>query len=158
MLVGELWASKSTQSKSYPQQVEHTAYIYGQDIVKQNKDCYKHVGYCPQFDALSKELTGRQTLQLYCWLRGVTGDKCNAFVDDLLNALGLTYKQHEPVGNYSMGMSRRLSIGVAITGMFVFDASSSCSLLLCCLFFYYFFHLFFIILFAHNKGDEINAS
>lgn len=31
----------------------------------------QNLGYCPQFDALYDELTGREHLQLYARLRGV---------------------------------------------------------------------------------------
>lgn len=32
---------------------------------------HKYIGYCPQFDALIDELTGKEQLTLYARLRGV---------------------------------------------------------------------------------------
>ncbi|CAG2067022.1 unnamed protein product [Timema podura] len=46
------------------------------------------IGYCPQFDALIDNLTGRETLQMYCLLRGIPNSEIpqiiNKLADDLL--------------------------------------------------------------------------
>jgi ABC-type multidrug transport system fused ATPase/permease subunit len=64
MLTAEVKPSQSVQSQ-YDPTIEHTAYIDKFDVVKNPLDCYHNVGVCPQFDALSLELTGRQTLNFY---------------------------------------------------------------------------------------------
>jgi len=43
------------------------------------------VGYCPQFDALIDQMTGRETLFMFARLRGILD--IPAMVDELLQAL-----------------------------------------------------------------------
>jgi ABC-type multidrug transport system ATPase subunit len=114
MLTSDYISSQSIESKQDPS-VEHTAFISGYDIIKNNEDCWKELGFCPQFDALNLALTARETLTLYCHLRGVT-ENAHLFVRDLLNALGLDYAADRKASGYSLGMRRRLSIGVALVG------------------------------------------
>jgi len=116
MLTSDYISSKSTESQSFPALVKHTAFLNGHDIIQENEECWTQLGFCPQFDALNLALTGRETLTLYCWLRGVTGDICKLFVKDLLNALGLEYAADRRADSYSLGMRRRLSLGVALVG------------------------------------------
>lgn len=47
-------------------------------------------GYCPQFDALFNELTGRETLKLYALLRGLRPAEIAVFTADLAANLGFT--------------------------------------------------------------------
>jgi len=47
------------------------AFINGLEIQKDRFGSLREFGYCPQFDALLQQLTGRETLYLYARLRGV---------------------------------------------------------------------------------------
>ena len=47
------------------------AFINGLEIQKDRFGSLREFGYCPQFDALLQQLTGRETLYLYGRLRGV---------------------------------------------------------------------------------------
>ena len=49
---------------------------------------YSLLGYCPQYDALIDQLTGRETLVMFARLRGVRD--VTACVDQLLKDLLLT--------------------------------------------------------------------
>lgn len=55
------------------------AYLYSQ--VRQN------LGYCPQYDALIDQMTGRETLFMFARLRGVKEEKIPAVVEGLMAAL-----------------------------------------------------------------------
>ena len=46
-----------------------------------------NLGYCPQFDALHDQLTGRETLNMYARLRGVPSDSMDTVVSSLIDAL-----------------------------------------------------------------------
>lgn len=46
------------------------AYVDGLSVKKDLNEVYKRIGYCPQFDAILEDLTGRETLRMYCLLRG----------------------------------------------------------------------------------------
>ena len=49
----------------------------------------QRIGYCPQFDALIDQLTGRELLYMYARLRGVQEGRIPNVVEDLINALML---------------------------------------------------------------------
>ena len=47
----------------------------------------QRIGYCPQFDALIDQLTGRELLSMYARLRGVPEAIIPQVVEDLIQAL-----------------------------------------------------------------------
>lgn len=72
------------------------------------------IGYCPQFEALSGGLTGRQHLVLFSKLRGIPPHQLNDVVNDALNMLELMPHADKPVSAYSGGNCRRLSTAIAL--------------------------------------------
>ena len=50
----------------------------------------REMGYCPQFDALPEELTGRETLRLFGRLRGVPENQIDAHIRSTAATLNLT--------------------------------------------------------------------
>ncbi|GIY36585.1 ATP-binding cassette sub-family A member 7 [Caerostris extrusa] len=49
-----------------------------------------YLGYCPQFDALIDRLTGREMLELFAQLRGLTGPNLQERVDKMIKMTDLT--------------------------------------------------------------------
>ena len=47
------------------------------------------MGYCPQFDALIDQMTGRETLYMYARLRGVPASNIKRVVDNLISLMML---------------------------------------------------------------------
>lgn len=47
------------------------------------------IGYCPQFDAINDQLTGKESLQLMAILRGISPLKINKHVDKWIKLLGM---------------------------------------------------------------------
>lgn len=47
------------------------AWIRGLSLKNEMNKINKIIGYCPQFDALILDMTGRETLEMYCLLRGI---------------------------------------------------------------------------------------
>lgn len=47
------------------------------------------IGYCPQFDALNDQLTGRETLKLMATLRGIPSSDTKRHVDKWIVLLGI---------------------------------------------------------------------
>jgi ATP-binding cassette subfamily A (ABC1) protein 3 len=45
------------------------------------------LGYCPQYDALIDQMTGRETLFMFARLRGVREEKIPSIVEGLMSAL-----------------------------------------------------------------------
>eukprot|EP01135_Chromosphaera_perkinsii_P011449 Nk52_evm25s2402 gene=Nk52_evmTU25s2402 len=93
-----------------------TAYIAGYDISTSMHEVRKHVGYCPQFDALIETLTGRELLKLYGRMRGIKGESLNYVVNETLEHMGLTVYADKLCGSYSGGNKRKLSCAIAIIG------------------------------------------
>lgn len=46
-------------------------WVRGFNLKTEMNKVRKIIGYCPQFDALIGDMTGRETLEMYCMLRGV---------------------------------------------------------------------------------------
>ncbi|KAH7694692.1 CBN-CED-7 protein [Aphelenchoides avenae] len=70
------------------------------------------IGYCPQVDALSPDLTGRETLTLIGRLNGLKGVASR--VEMVLESIRLADEGDKLVEHYSGGQKRRISIGVAL--------------------------------------------
>ena len=58
------------------------------------------MGYCPQFDALIDQMTGRETLTMFARLRGVDEDQIKSVVIDLLHIMMLTQYADKECGTY----------------------------------------------------------
>ncbi|KHJ81898.1 ABC transporter, ATP-binding protein, partial [Oesophagostomum dentatum] len=72
----------------------------------------QHVGYCPQFDALSPRLSCRQNMLV---IAGIIGyKKPGLIVDEMIRFLDLTKHCNKAFGRCSGGQRRRVSIGTAL--------------------------------------------
>ncbi|XP_055602218.1 phospholipid-transporting ATPase ABCA1-like [Uranotaenia lowii] len=85
--------------------------------VKENlAQVYRHIGYCPQFDALLDELTGLETLRIFAMLRGVPSSDVLPVALNLAQDLGLVSHLKKRVRDYSGGNKRKLSTALALIG------------------------------------------
>jgi len=92
------------------------AYLDGFDIQNNIKTVQRRLGYCPQFDALIDQMTGREMLYMYARLRGVCEDQLFGVVNELVYALLLEDHIDKLVKSYSGGNKRKLSTAVALIG------------------------------------------
>ncbi|XP_053684912.1 phospholipid-transporting ATPase ABCA3-like [Sabethes cyaneus] len=92
------------------------AWIKGNSLKSHLKKVHKHIGYCPQFDALIEDLTGRETLKLFSLLRGVPGDKIPEITNFLAREFGFARHLDKQVKAYSGGNKRKLSTALALLG------------------------------------------
>uniref|UniRef100_A0A1I8C1E1 ABC transporter domain-containing protein n=1 Tax=Meloidogyne hapla TaxID=6305 RepID=A0A1I8C1E1_MELHA len=70
------------------------------------------IGYCPQFDALPMELTGREVLKLVARLNGLSDFSTR--IRQILHGVLLEEHADKLVKNYSGGQRRRISIGLTL--------------------------------------------
>lgn len=73
-------------------------------------------GYCPQFDALIGEMTGRETLTMYCLLRGIPNQRITSIVVNLAADFDFVKHIDKRVKMYSGGNKRKLSTAIALVG------------------------------------------
>ena len=94
-----------------------TATLNGLDILKQQNDVRRLLGYCPQFDALIDTLTAREHLVLFARIKGVPEDIMDEYVEHLILRLGLQEGiADKPTKGYSGGNKRKLCVGIALIG------------------------------------------
>lgn len=74
------------------------------------------IGYCPQFDALLEDLTGREHLKIYCLLRGIPTERIKEISSIMSDELNFTKHLDKITKAYSGGNKRKLSTAIALLG------------------------------------------
>lgn len=90
--------------------------VNGISIRKNKKVVHKLIGYCPQFDALLEDLTARETLTIYCLLRGIPSSKTRSVAEELAFELDFNNHLDKKVKEMSGGNKRKLSTAIALIG------------------------------------------
>ncbi|CEG41294.1 atp-binding cassette superfamily [Plasmopara halstedii] len=93
-----------------------TATLGGFDILTQQIEVRRQIGYCPQFDALFELLTVREHLELFASIKGISRAQLNDVVQDKINQLNLGDFEHKLAGSLSGGNKRKLSVAIAMIG------------------------------------------
>ncbi|KAJ8624155.1 hypothetical protein MRB53_032685 [Persea americana] len=93
-----------------------TAYIFGNDICLHPKAARRHIGYCPQFDALLEFLTVQEHLELYARIKGVPETRMKDVVTEKLLQFDLWKHANKPSYSLSGGNKRKLSVAIAMIG------------------------------------------
>jgi ABC-type multidrug transport system ATPase subunit len=76
----------------------------------------QRMGYCPQFDGLQLNLTGREHIKFYAAIRGMPLGSIDSTVSKLLDEIQLIDAADRACGTYSGGMKRKLSVALALVG------------------------------------------
>lgn len=93
-----------------------TASMDGYDILNEQLQVRRLIGYCPQFDALFAKLTAREHLKLYARIKGVSEKDIDRIVSGMIRYLSLTQYENKVAGNYSGGNKRKLSVAISLIG------------------------------------------
>mmetsp|Transcript_22442 Transcript_22442/g.36816 ORF Transcript_22442/g.36816 Transcript_22442/m.36816 type:complete len:316 (-) Transcript_22442:925-1872(-) len=88
-----------------------TAELEGLNILTQQREVRKYIGYCPQFDALLPLMTARETLRMFAIFKGVVLSEVDAYVEKMIKILTLEDYADKPCQGYSGGNKRKLSVG-----------------------------------------------
>jgi ABC-2 type transport system ATP-binding protein len=72
------------------------------------------MGVVPQEIALYDELSGRENLEFWGKIAGLSGTEARQRTNEILKALALEARANETIKNYSGGMKRRINIGCAL--------------------------------------------
>lgn len=92
------------------------AFVRGISLKTDMPQVHKIIGYCPQFDALIEDLTGRETLEMFALLRGVRPKEITKLSVRLANELNFMKHIDKRVLEYSGGNKRKLSTAIALIG------------------------------------------
>ncbi|DAZ97518.1 TPA: hypothetical protein N0F65_009786 [Lagenidium giganteum] len=88
----------------------------GFDILSQQIEVRRLIGYCPQFDALFELLSVREHLELFAQIKGVTTKDLDTVVRDLMHQMNLDDFELKLAGTLSGGNKRKLSVAIALIG------------------------------------------
>uniref|UniRef100_A0A7N6FCH4 ABC transporter domain-containing protein n=1 Tax=Anabas testudineus TaxID=64144 RepID=A0A7N6FCH4_ANATE len=92
------------------------AFLNHYSVLTEMERVHQLMGYCPQFDAISDLLTGREHLELYARLRGVQEDSVAKVAQWGVKKLGLIQYAEREAGGYSGGNKRKLSTAISLIG------------------------------------------
>ncbi|KAI1891829.1 hypothetical protein AGOR_G00147770 [Albula goreensis] len=92
------------------------AFLSGYSVLTDMERVHQLMGYCPQFDAISDLLTGREHLEFYARLRGVPEEFVEKVAQWGVKKLGLTQYSEREAGGYSGGNKRKLSTAISLIG------------------------------------------
>ncbi|NWT46350.1 ABCA1 protein, partial [Chroicocephalus maculipennis] len=141
-LLGVNGAGKTSTFKMLTGDTEVTlgeAWLKGHSVLTDLQSVHQHMGYCPQFDAITDLLTGREHLEFYSRLRGVPEEetpkvgpvprppkprgppsssplRLPQVAQWGIAKLGLEPHAERPAGKYSGGNKRKLSTAIALLG------------------------------------------
>ena len=93
-----------------------SAHLGGMNILTQQRQVRRLIGYCPQFDALLDRLTVREHLELFAKIRGVARENMDTTVATVMKRMDLTRFENKLAGTLSGGNKRKLSVGIALIG------------------------------------------
>lgn len=91
-----------------------TATIGGHSIVSEPMQAKQLLGVVPQEIALYETFSARQNLDFFGRLYGLGGAELRKRIDEVLEFVDLTDRQHDKVKTFSGGMKRRVNIGVGL--------------------------------------------
>ncbi|MCE9598755.1 MAG: ATP-binding cassette domain-containing protein [Spirochaetia bacterium] len=112
-LLGPNGAGKSTTIKMLTTLLDPTggtAFVAGFDLVRQQAEVRRRIGYVPQMLSADGALTGYENLIFSARLYGVSGSEAAHRIDETLELMGLQDSARRLVRTYSGGMIRRLEL------------------------------------------------
>ena len=118
-LLGVNGAGKTTTFKMLTGDISITSgdvFIGSYSIKKDLKRAHSQIGYCPQFDACLPQLTGRETLQMFCQIKGLKEENISGVIQQISENLLFTKFLDRPFGTYSGGNKRKLSMALSMIG------------------------------------------
>ena len=90
------------------------AMLNGIRLDKHKRKFLTQIGYCPQFDSIIGEMTGREMLTLFARLRGMHPSEINDEVSHWISEVGIEEYADRNCGTYSGGNKRKLNVAQAL--------------------------------------------
>jgi len=89
-------------------------FVDGKPFWSNPQEAKRIMGVVPQELAIYEELTGRENLEFWGRMAGLSSSEARSRAGELLEALTLTDRAKDAVKNYSGGMKRRINLGCAL--------------------------------------------
>ena len=118
-LLGVNGAGKTTTFKMLTGEIMPSsghALIAGHDIVTDARNARLFMGYCPQFEAVVGNMTGREMLTMYAMVRGIPNAYIAEEVERIIAKLDLPRYADKLSCTYSGGNKRKLAVAAAVVG------------------------------------------
>lgn len=80
------------------------------------REIRQQIGYLPELPYFSKQHTGRELLNYFGSLHGISGASLHKRVDEILELVRMRQAADQRVAGYSKGMLQRIGIGQALIG------------------------------------------
>lgn len=84
-------------------------WIRGNSMKKSMIAAQKSIGYCPQFDALLFDITGRENLKIFSLMRGIPIDEIDRIIENISKEFGFYVHLDKKIKAYSGGNKRKIS-------------------------------------------------
>ena len=78
------------------------------------EELFRKMGYCTQFDAFPKGLTGYQFIYSFLLVHGMVASEAAKLTEEALQRVSMTEAAGRPVAAYSKGMRQRIKLAQAI--------------------------------------------
>jgi len=88
--------------------------VLGRELGWDKPSVRSRIGYMPELPKLPKHLTGRELLDIYGRMYGMTREERKKQVPKLLDMVGLRERGDDLLGEYSKGMQQRLGMAQAL--------------------------------------------
>jgi len=75
---------------------------------------YRNIGYCSQFDAFPRGLSGYQMIRSMMALQGLSAVEAEGKTWKVIESVGMTDAAHRRVAGYSKGMRQRIRLALAL--------------------------------------------
>lgn len=84
-------------------------WIHGKSMKNGIIGSQESIGYCPQFDALMFDISGRENLKIFSLMRGIPRNEINEIIEKLSKAFGFHMHLDKKIKAYSGGNKRKIS-------------------------------------------------
>jgi len=88
--------------------------VGGFDIIRENEQIKKHIGYMSQRFSLYEDLTAEENLDFFGGVYGLASERLHRRITEVLSLVGLEDRRHDLTRTLPLGLKQRLALASAI--------------------------------------------
>ncbi len=115
-MVGPNGAGKSTLFKIAMGMIKPSQgklWVMGEDPWS-NDELLSRIGFCPDYDSLADDYTGKEFLEYIGGLHGMKGSPLKSRISEVVSLVGMEHAVDRKIGGYSKGMRQRIKLAGTI--------------------------------------------